>query len=321
VREVQEPPELRPLSVGEILDVAIKILRRNAKALFLIVLVVLVPVQILVGVVQYVALPSQDALNLAPGETPDFAEIGGFIAAAFVLALLSGLAWLIASGACFKVVRDAYLGGRPSVGAGLRASWRRLPAIVAVALVLGVGLTAIAVIVFSIAAAATAAAFALNPVLGVLVLLVTVGGSIAGFLFFLVRWSVALPALLAERGLGPLAALARSWRLVAGRFWPTCAAVVLAFLLTSVVQALVAPVTFLFPIADGANEAVDVALNTLVSTLASVITTPFLAAVLAVLYFDLRVRKEGLDLELLTRALGGGTAPPPQSQPDEPRPA
>jgi hypothetical protein len=35
-----------------------------------------------------------------------------------------------------------------------------------------------------------------------------------------------------------------------------------------------------------------------------ILTTPFIAAILAVIYFDLRVRKEGLDLELLAQGVG-----------------
>ena len=59
--------------------------------------------------------------------------------------------------------------------------------------------------------------------------------------------------------------------------------------------------------------------------------TPLSAAVLTVLYFDLRVRKEGFDLELLARRLGvePGTAaagadfipqivPPPVPSDDQP---
>ena len=37
---------------------------------------------------------------------------------------------------------------------------------------------------------------------------------------------------------------------------------------------------------------------------ASVITTPFMAAVLVLIYFDLRVRKEGFDLQLLSQGVG-----------------
>ena len=50
-------PALRPLGIGEILDVGIKIYWRNAWTLFRIVLFVVLPAQILVGIIQASALP------------------------------------------------------------------------------------------------------------------------------------------------------------------------------------------------------------------------------------------------------------------------
>ena len=53
------------------------------------------------------------------------------------------------------------------------------------------------------------------------------------------------------------------------------------------------------------SEAVAAVLDTIVNTLSSLITLPLFAAVLTVIYFDLRVRKEGFDLQLLARGVGG----------------
>ena len=47
-----QAPELRPLSIGEILDVAIKIYLRNAWTLFRVVLVVVAPVEIVSALIQ-----------------------------------------------------------------------------------------------------------------------------------------------------------------------------------------------------------------------------------------------------------------------------
>ena len=47
------------------------------------------------------------------------------------------------------------------------------------------------------------------------------------------------------------------------------------------------------------------------SALVNVFVTPFSTAALILLYFDIRVRKEGFDLELLAQSMEGG-APPPQ---------
>src|SRR5882757_7186999 len=51
-------PALRPLGIGEILDVGIKIYWRNAWTLFRIVLFVVLPAQIIVNVIQVSSLPA-----------------------------------------------------------------------------------------------------------------------------------------------------------------------------------------------------------------------------------------------------------------------
>ena len=53
-------------------------------------------------------------------------------------------------------------------------------------------------------------------------------------------------------------------------------------------------------------------LTTIVNTLSSLITLPLFAAVLTIIYYDLRVRKEGFDLHLLAQGVGGD-APTPEN--------
>jgi hypothetical protein len=80
--------------------------------------------------------------------------------------------------------------------------------------------------------------------------------------------AVATPALLFEDARGTKA-LRRSRELVRTRWWSTAGALLAASILTAIVQGAV-----------------------------------FLAAVIVVLYFDLRVRKEGFDLFLLAQRMG-----------------
>ncbi len=77
----------------------------------------------------------------------------------------------------------------------------------------------------------------------------------------------------------------------------------------------------------GDNALVEAIGQAVATTAASVLTTPFTAAVIAVLYFDLRVRKEGFDLELLARRVGveppAGGPPgilPPSGEPPQGEP-
>jgi hypothetical protein len=68
------------------------------------------------------------------------------------------------------------------------------------------------------------------------------------------------------------------------------------------------------------NPLVLFGIGTLSSTAGALVTTPFSAAYHTVLYFDLRVRKEAFDLQLLAQSLG--VEPPegwePPYQPEAP---
>jgi hypothetical protein len=117
-------------------------------------------------------------------------------------------------------------------------------------------------------------------------------------------WLVALPALLIENTRGR-AALARSRQLVAGRWWPTVLTYFLAGLLVGIVS-------FVFGAAIGAitgvshaGHSTQIVVDAVAGIISGVITTPFVAAVIVVIYFDLRVRKEGFDLETLATSFGG----------------
>jgi hypothetical protein len=90
---------------------------------------------------------------------------------------------------------------------------------------------------------------------------------------------------------------------VRGRWWPTAGVLIVAALITSMVggaiQALLIGV-FL----TGSSLVVTVLMISLAAAVSAILTRPFSAAVRTVLYYDLRVRHEGYDIELLAEQLG-----------------
>jgi uncharacterized membrane protein len=285
----QTSPQLRPLGIGEILDVGIKIYLRNALTLFKIVVFVVLPAQILVNFIEISALPSN--VTLSSGSTGPlggtFTQYGpvsshdrnvllvGFISA-FVIQFIAGR---FAQAGCFRAIADAYLGEEVGWRSSLRFALRRLSAVVGMTILAGI-LT----------------------VLG-FVLLIIPG------VYLYVAFTVAVPVLLVE-GAGPWRALRRSRQLVRGRWWGTLGVSIVGSLLVSVVSlaisGLLVGVAFANP---SRNTVTGFVLNTLAATLGSMIATPAAAAFVTVLYIDLRVRKEGFDLLLLARGLGVERAP------------
>jgi hypothetical protein len=115
--------------------------------------------------------------------------------------------------------------------------------------------------------------------------------------------AVATPALLFEDARGTKA-LRRSRELVRTRWWSTAGALLAASLLTAIVQGAVSGALVGAIVGSHGNQLVADILGVITGTASSMITTPFLAAVIVVLYFDLRVRKEGFDLFLLAQRMG-----------------
>jgi hypothetical protein len=275
-------PDLRPLAVGEIIDVAIKIWRRHLPTLARIVFVVVAPVQILSALVAASVTPSDPGFETvdANGEvTVDTGALAAWLAGMLTAQLLSALAVLIASAAVVRAVSTAYLGGTPEWRESLRAVSGRLGSLIWLACLMagGLGLAMLALVV--------------------------------PFFWLGVSWSLAFPVLIAE-GLRGTGALGRSFRLVQGRWWPTFGALVLAFMLQFFVDLVLhLPLGLLFVL--DAESVAGLTVSTIVSIVSSVLTTPFMAAVLVLVYFDLRVRKEGFDLQLLSQGVGipGTTAP------------
>ena len=266
-------PRLRPLSVGELLDAAIKVCTAHAGTLVRAVLVVVLPVQIVSAIILASTIDDPAVLDpLSPEVGTSAAYFGGQAA----IAILGIVSFLLATGACFRAVAEAWLGRRPEWRESLRFALRRAP-----------GLLWISVLYF------------LAVILGTLLCILP--GIYVG-----VIWSLAFPVLFVEDRRGTKA-LQRSSGLVSGRWWPTFAVLLLGYLLAAVVQ-------FVFGFAAGFLSVVNDSLAFLIiattvgTLISSLLTMPFQAAIVALLYFDLRVRKEGLDLQLLAERLGGGEA-------------
>ena len=273
-------PDLRPLSVGEIIDVAIKMWRRQFGTLARIVFVVVAPVELFATLVT-ASVSNFDVETFDPttgDPTLDGGALAGWLAGMFTAQILSGLAFLISSAAVLRAVSVAYLGGTPDWRESLRAATSRLPSLIWLGFLMfgGLALAAVALIIPAI--------------------------------WLGVAWSVAFPVMIAEGQRGTKA-LGRSFRLVQNRWWPTFGALFLAFLLQSFIGLVLGIPLGILTFSSEGDSLSAIFFSMIVNVAASVITTPFMAAVLVLIYFDLRVRKEGFDLQLLAQGVGHPVSP------------
>jgi membrane-anchored glycerophosphoryl diester phosphodiesterase (GDPDase) len=129
-----------------------------------------------------------------------------------------------------------------------------------------------------------------------------VGGLLlfVGGVWIAVRLLFVPPAMVLEQT--GFRAIPRAWRLSRGSFWRILG----IYLLTAVIVYFVAQIV-IFPVSmiasftmltPGSGLGPAILLTNAGTALASVLTNVFMAAVVALLYIDLRIRREGLDVEL-----------------------
>ncbi len=311
---------LRPLGVGEILDGAFASIRRNPKAILGLAAVVMTISAVISATITRTLL-NLGGLNLpSPGQqlTPAQAThlVGRFVAVvvpAFgVTVLLTFIVQAILAGLLAPIIARGVGGQQISAGDAWRATRPRLPSLLlATLLVLLAGLGPLLIV--GIIAGAAALAGAPAAVYGILVLLGLV--ALVLTIWFSTMLSLVTPVVVLENE-SPARALARSWRLVARSFWRVFGITLLAGIIVAVAGGILQlPFTVIGAVSgSGIGGTVILVIGTIA---AGTVTRPITAGVTVLLYVDMRMRKEGLDLALRTASGNGqaGSGPSGSGQP------
>jgi hypothetical protein len=231
---------------------------------------------------------------------------GAILPAAAATLVISFILTSALSGMLSAVIGRGVLGQRASLSEAWRAG--RIGPVMGASLLLL--LITICVPLPVVVVAAVLVVLHLTPV----AVLIGVLGGIASLLleaFLLTRLSVTLPALVLER-VSPVSAVRRSYELSRGSFWRLFGIQLLTRIIIGVASIVLA---IPFTIASGAVGGSGSVFSTdTKATLASVIivaiggivantvTAPISAGVVVLLYADLRMRREGLDITLRTAA-------------------
>jgi hypothetical protein len=284
--DAEPRPQLRPLSLGEALDVSIKICAANWRTLLKTVLVIVVPVEIVSTLVSADYTTSSFDFSTNSEQTPEQSldELNQQLGGIAISTILRIIAVLLVSAACFRVIAQAYLGKRTDWRGSLSYALRHVGSLLWLGLLYLVGV-------------GFATLFFILP--GV---------------WLYVAWAFAVPALFVEGKRGSKA-LGRSHELVKGRWWKTFAVLAIGFTLAGIVSSVVQFIFVAGIFADSNNDALVLVLSALAGIVGLAISTPFQAALITVVYFDLRVRKEGFDLELLAQAMAGDGSTAPERTP------
>lgn len=301
---------LRPLTLADILDGMFELFLANWRVYVVALGVLLVPLNFITsyltsevyggrGLIDQLSNPAGAEAFFAGG--PDFAPFIGLVAvwlvsAVFVTPFLNGVA-------C-RVAAEGYEQRQAATGDVLRSTLRRYGALIGVTVLVVVIVVAVFALpgllvygaVVSESAPLGAAAAVLMVVAGV------------GSIFLLVRLSLSYAVVIVER-VGSVTALRRSFRLVGGRLWRTA----LTLFLAGIVSALVAYIMSLPFSVPGQlfGSWAGVVFSGAGGVIIALLTTPLAANAQTLLYFDGRVRREGYDLDVLSRQLAAAGAEQP----------
>jgi hypothetical protein len=276
--------DLRPLSLGELLDRTFFLYRRN---FLLFVGIAAVPYLVLIAMGLGFALLAKFAGSISP-ISPDHESLSGpAIAAAggviFVCVLIFLSLFLLSAGAAVFAVSEIYTGRQARIRGALRLALSRFWSILGVMF------------------------------LGVMI-------SAAGLIFLVVpgiylgcRVSVAAAATLIE-GIGPGEAIRRSFGLTKGFAGRAFVIILLTIAMSWAVVAVFQIPFYILIAASNKNHTLVVLWTILMeigNLLGSVLVAPVSTIAFALYYYDLRIRKEAFDLQMMMQAIGADPMPPP----------
>ena len=304
--------ELRPLSLGELLDRSFSLYRRHFST-FVGIMAAPAAMMMLISIAGQM-LPMLARNGAASPLTP--VNIGLFFAgvfAVFGLSVLYFVVYVLATGATTAAVSDLYLDSPVTIAGSYARVRGRLGSLLLLMLLTGlrvVGAVVVTVLVITLVVLVIGRG---TPILsGALAVLIGILGFLFTF-FLMLRYAVSVPALTLEP-VRASEALARSVELTRGRLGR-----VLVLVIFATVIAYISVLIFQMPLTTaafiaGPESAAAFWLNlaaAVTGAIASAISGPIMIIAFVVFYYDVRIRHEGLDLQIMMDKLGPASATTP----------
>lgn len=293
------------MTAGDVLDHAIRLYRQNFVGLVTIVAVVNVPILLVQALFFLLVLP------LTPESSSTILDpTSGTITlsiVSIVLLVAGAVLGIFQLGAITAYVSERFLGRPITVLEAYGRAWQRGLSLFIASLLFGLailglfsvlaGVGILPVVFGALASTGGAQEFASGGALiTALCLCILFVPTLVGMVYLYTRWTFWTQGIMIEN-YNSTGGLGRSWKLVRGFFWR-----VLGF------NALLAILTYFLALGPGAtlsmtalflsSPLLQFVVQSVTGGLIGIIITPLQFATLTVLYYDLRIRKEGLDLQM-----------------------
>jgi len=298
---------LRPLTLSDIFNGAVGYIRANPKATLGLTAIVVVIMQIISLAATLGPLAAYGRIATQRPEELTWGVMGAWMTSVAAGLLVTWLGGMMLSGMLTVVVGRAVFGSPITIGETWAKIRGRLLPLLGLALLEAAVVAAlvglVAVIVAAVAAVGNGAAAVL---LGFPLVLLVI--ALMVYLYTVVLFA---PVLIVLERLPVIDAITRSFALVRNSFWRVLGIRMLTFIVATVVaDAVAAPFSIggqlvLAGMTSTAAALIGTSIASIGSAIGQIITAPFNAGVIVLLYTDRRMRAEAFDLVLQTGAAGG----------------
>ncbi len=275
--------DLHPMELGEILDGALTIFRRHFG---LFVKIGVVALWLPVAMMVYIQLAGGTEQHLA---------------LYFLALLISNFGGLFLTAAAIRVISDSYMGRPPDLGEALSLGASKIWPL----FVVGFGKGIIMVLLFAVIGVIASLAIPAmvsggGGVAAVLFMVLAFFGGCWFIAFVLCGYAVTTPIVVLENLGGAFDAFGRSWDLTRGFKRKIFGIAVVAFLMIYLPILVIGGLGGYFRLtAPAMGQAIEV-----VSAALPIIVYPLFSCIVTLIYYDLRVRREAFDLQVLGQQLG-----------------
>lgn len=297
------PLELRPLSIPELLDRSVSLYRTHF-LLFVGIMAAPAALSLLIGVpnhvVTYYSRPGSEAIASA--------GVIGMIGVALTYligTIVYFVSYVLALGATSAGVAELYQQGSPTIGSAYARIRSRAGDLVILGFLTGLKLS----LVFGLLAfTGVAIGQGLGRASAAIAALFALAGFAAAFLvcaFMVLRYSLSVPVLIVEE-VTATESIERSIDLTRGNLGRAFLILFCATMITYATMLVFQGPLLIGVLLAGPETLLALWLNiagTIGGAIGSALTTPVMIIGLVVLYFDARVRKEALDVQVMMNAL------------------
>lgn len=228
--------------------------------------------------------------------------------ASIVLGLVAIVVWTTASlllkAGTIRIISDSYLGQEPELGSSLRFAVEKIIPLLLVTL----SKNLLLILIYLFGALAVFVGFLIGRLGGAGLGALFVFAGAVGLIWFVIwvacGYGTTTPIVVLEELPSSFDAFGRSWELTRGMRGKVFGTVVVTWLISQFLPSMVVGgISGIIGLAG--NDALQ-PLLVVVASLMSIVLAPILPCALTLLYYDLRVRREAFDLEVLSAQLGPG---------------